>query len=201
MKPANLGSSVGISKAVDSESLDRAIEVAIRYDRKIIIEKAVENPREINCAVMGYDNKLMVSLCEEPLGFNELLSYEDKYVKSNMKGAKGERRRIPADIGEAKTKEIEEIAMKAFHSIDGRGNARIDFLLDEENNVYINEINTMPGSIAYYLWEGKGISFKELVNRMIDIGLKAHEDKNKNMYSYDVDLFNKIQFGGKARKM
>ncbi|WP_416197561.1 MAG: D-alanine--D-alanine ligase [Sporanaerobacter sp.] len=201
VKPANLGSSVGISKAVDSESLDRAIEVAIRYDRKIIIEKAVENPREINCAVMGYDNKLMVSLCEEPLGFNELLSYEDKYVKSNMKGAKGERRRIPADIGEAKTKEIEEIAMKAFHSIDGRGNARIDFLLDEENNVYINEINTMPGSIAYYLWEGKGISFKELVNRMIDIGLKAHEDKNKNMYSYDVDLFNKIQFGGKARKM
>ena len=201
VKPANLGSSVGISKAKDDESLEKAIEIAIRYDRKIIVEKAVENPREINCAVMGYDDNIMASLCEEPLGWQDLLSYEDKYVKSNMKNGKGERRKIPADIPENTRKAIEDIAMKSFQVIDGRGNSRIDFLLDKDNNIYVNEINTLPGSIAYYLWEGKGISFKKLVDKMIDIALKIHEEKNKNMYSYDVDLFNKIQFGGKSGKM
>ncbi len=100
VKPANLGSSIGISKAKDREGLIHAIEIAIRYDRKIIIEKAVENPREINCAVMGYDDNVESSLCEEPLGWEEILTFEDKYVKSNTKGSgkEGSRRIIPADI-------------------------------------------------------------------------------------------------------
>ncbi|MCG4586177.1 D-alanine--D-alanine ligase, partial [Anaerosalibacter bizertensis] len=97
--------------------------------------------------------------------------------------------------------EIETIAKKSFKAIDGRGNARIDFLLDQKNKIYVNEINTMPGSIAYYLWEGKGISFKQLINEMIDIALKVYDEKEKNMYSYDADLFNKIHFGGKTGKM
>lgn len=201
IKPANLGSSVGISKATDSDTLIDAIEVAIRYDRKIILEQAVENPREINCAVMGHNNHVMASLCEEPLGWKELLSYEDKYVKSNMKGGKGERRRIPADIADDIRVEIERIAKEAFTSIDCSGNARIDFLLDSNNNVFINEINTMPGSIAYYLWEGKGIDFKDLINKMIEIAFEMHSEKNKNMYSYDVDLFNKINLNSKPQKM
>lgn len=201
IKPANLGSSVGISKAIDRNTLISGVEIAIRYDRKIIIEKAVENPREINCAVMGFDEKLETSLCEEPLGWQELLSYDDKYVKSNMKNGGEERRRIPADIKDDLREEIENIAKKSFQVIDGRGNARIDFLLDEENKIYVNEINTMPGSIAYYLWEGKDIYFKELVNKMIDIGLRIQEEKDKNMYSYDVDLFNKIGFGSKNGKI
>lgn len=198
VKPANLGSSVGISKAKDEESLISAIEIAVRYDRKIIIEKAVEEPREINCAVMGYEDSVDVSLCEEPLGWKELLSYEDKYIKSNIKNSKTEKRRIPADLEDVIRAEIEKIAKNAFQVIDGRGNARIDFLLDKNQKIYINEINTMPGSIAYYLWEGKGYSFKTLIDKMIDIAFKAHDDKNKNMYSYNEDLFNKIQFGGKA---
>lgn len=201
IKPANLGSSIGISKAVDKKTLMNGIEIAIRYDRKIIIEKAVENPREINCAIMGYDDHLETSLCEEPLGWEDLLSYEDKYVKSNMKNGEEERRKIPADIEDSIQEEIEIIARKAFQVIGGSGNARIDFLLDEKNKVYINEINTMPGSIAYYLWEGKDIPFKELVNKMIDIAIRVHEEKNKNMYSYDGDLFNKIDFGGKGGKV
>jgi len=198
VKPANLGSSVGISKAKDEDSLISAIEIAVRYDRKIIIEKAVEEPREINCAVMGYEDNVDVSLCEEPLGWKELLSYEDKYIKSNIKNNKTEKRRIPADLEDVIRAEIEKIAKNAFQVIDGRGNARIDFLLDKNQKIYINEINTMPGSIAYYLWEGKGYSFKTLIDKMIDIAFKAHDDKNKNMYSYNEDLFNKIQFGGKA---
>ncbi len=96
---------------------------------------------------------------------------------------------------------IEEIAKMAFISIDCRGNSRIDFLIDEEENIYINEINTMPGSIAFYLWEGKGYDISELIDHMIDIAIKAHEEKNRNIYSYDADLFNKIDFrSGKIRK-
>lgn len=162
VKPANLGSSIGISKAKDREGLIHAMEIAIRYDRKIIVEEAIENPREINCAVMGYDDNVIASLCEEPLGWDEILTFEDKYIKSNVKGLgkEGSRRIIPADIEDNIRENIEDIASKAFMVIDGEGNARIDFLLDRDNNIYVNEINTLPGSIAFYLWEGKGYSFQ-----------------------------------------
>lgn len=201
VKPANLGSSIGISKAKDKEGLIKAIEVAVNYDRKIIIEKAVENPREINCAVMGYDNEVITSLCEEPLGWKEILSFEDKYVKSNAKGGKssGERRIIPADIPDEIRIKIEELAKKAFTVIDGKGTARIDFLVDGNNMVYVNEINTLPGSIGFYLWEGKGYPFGKLVNELIEIALKTHKEKNKNMYTYEANLFNRIQYGSKIK--
>ncbi|WP_352418962.1 D-alanine--D-alanine ligase family protein [Proteiniborus sp.] len=202
VKPANLGSSVGITKAKDKKELIDSIEIAIRYDRKIIVEKSVENPREINCAVMGYDDNVKASLCEEPVGWKELLTYEDKYISSNSKGSKSGGRNIPADLPEEKTKLIQETAKKAFMAIDCRGNARIDFLLDQEGNVFVNEINTLPGSVAYYLWEPMGINFKDLVSELIDIALAAHKEKNENMYSYDVDLFKRIEFGGsKAKKI
>ena len=195
VKPSNLGSSVGISKATDRASLEEAIEVAVVYDRKIIIEEGVVDPREINCAVLGYDDKVEASLCEEPVGWTDLLTYEDKYVNSNAKGVKGGGRNIPADLSDEKTKEIQDIAKRSFMAIDCKGTARIDFLMDKEDNVYVNEINTQPGSIGYYLWEPMGISFGELINRLIDIAIKATEDKNATVYSYDVDLFDKVQFG------
>ena len=202
VKPANLGSSIGISKAKDREGLINAIEIAIRYDRKIIIEKAVENLREINCAVLGFDNEVITSLCEEPIGWEEILSFEDKYVRSNEKGGKssGERRIIPAEIEDNIREEIEELAKKAFITIDGRGVSRIDFLLDANNKVYINEINTLPGSIAFYLWEGKGYPFKKLIDELISIALKVHEEKKANMYSYEANLFNRTQYGSKIIK-
>ena len=201
VKPANLGSSIGISKAKDRDGLINSIEIAIRYDRKIIIEKAVENPREINCAVMGYDDVLKTSLCEEPLGWKEILTFEDKYVKSNEKGGKssGERRIIPADIEDHIRIEIEELAKKAFTTIDGRGVSRIDFLIDENNKVYINEINTLPGSLSFYLWEGKGYPFKKLIDELISIAIKVHEEKKENMYSYEANLFSRIQYGSKIK--
>lgn len=204
VKPANLGSSIGISKAKDREGLIHAMEIAIRYDRKIIVEEAIENPREINCAVMGYDDNVIASLCEEPLGWDEILTFEDKYIKSNAKGLgkEGSRRIIPADIEDNIRENIEDIASKAFMVIDGEGNARIDFLLDRDNNIYVNEINTLPGSIAFYLWEGKGYSFQKLIDNMIDIAIRVHDEKNNNMYHYDADLFNKVHLGGsKVGKM
>lgn len=203
VKPANLGSSIGINKAKDRDSLISSIEVAVNYDRKIIIEKAVENPREINCAVMGYDKEVITSLCEEPLGWKEILSFEDKYINSNSKGAKsnGDRRIIPADLEDSLREEIEDLAKKAFMVIDGRGASRIDFLVDQNNKVFVNEINTLPGSIGFYLWEGKGYPFDKLVNQLIEIALRTHNEKNKNMYIYEADLFNRIQYGSKIKKV
>lgn len=195
IKPSNLGSSVGISKADDRKSLEESIEVAVVYDRKIIVEEGVVNPREINCAVLGYDDNVEASLCEEPVGWTDLLTYEDKYVNSNIKGAKGGGRNIPADISDEKTKEIQETAKASFMAIDCKGTARIDFLMDSEDNIYVNEINTQPGSIGYYLWEPMGISFSNLLDRLIDIAIKVNEDKNKTVYSYEVDLFDKVSFG------
>lgn len=195
IKPSNLGSSVGISKATDRESLEKSIEVAVVYDRKIIVEEGVENPREINCAVLGYDDNVEASLCEEPVGWTDLLTYEDKYVNSNAKGTKGGGRNIPADISDEKTKEIQETAKASFMAIDCKGTARIDFLMDSEDNIYVNEINTQPGSIGYYLWEPMGVTFKDLLDKLIDIAFKVNEDKNQTVYSYEVDLFDKVSFG------
>lgn len=200
VKPANLGSSIGINIAKDKEALIEAIEIAVNYDRKVIVEQAVENPREINCAVLGYDREVVTSLCEEPLGWKDVLTFEDKYVKSNSKGGKssGERRIIPADIEDNLREKIEELAKKSFIAIDGSGTSRIDFLIDKDENIYVNEINTLPGSIGFYLWEKKGYSFKDLIDELIDIAIKRSREKQSNMYNFDSNLFNRIQYGGKA---
>lgn len=197
VKPANLGSSVGISKAKNQDELLFAIEVAMSFDRKVIVEKCLENLREINCAVLGYENELEASLCEEPLGWKEFLTYEDKYVNKS-KGASESKRRIPADIDEELKEKIENYAKEAFKVVDGCGNARIDFLLDG-NNIFVNEINTIPGSISFYLWEGKGLSFTDLINQIIKLGEKQHEQRKVNIVSYDIDLLNKMGASGKHK--
>ena len=152
---------------------------------------------------MGYEDELFTSLCEEPLGWEEILTFEDKYVKSNAKGGKssGERRIIPAEIEDNMREEIELLAKKAFLTIDARGVSRIDFLIDKDKKIYINEINTLPGSVSFYLWEGKGYPFNKLIDELIDIAIKVHDEKKENIYSYDADLFNRIQYGSKVKKV
>ncbi|NLY19951.1 MAG: D-alanine--D-alanine ligase [Tissierellia bacterium] len=199
VKPSNLGSSIGISRATDRETLIEAIEVAASYFKKVIIEEAVQNPREINCAVLGYENNLETSLLEEPIGWKDILTFEDKYINSNNKGTKkgGERRNIPADLPEHIVSEIERLAKLSFKVLDCSGTARIDFLIDENEQVYVNEINTIPGSMGFYLWEKKGIDFKELISRLIEIALINDESKKSNMYKYDSGLYNKTSYGAK----
>ncbi len=197
VKPANLGSSVGISKANNLDELLFAIEVAMSYDRKVILEKCVEDVREINCAVIGYENDLEASLCEEPVGWKEFLTYEDKYV-NKKKDAAQSKRRIPADIEESIENQIKNYAKEAFKAVDCCGNARIDFLFDG-NNIFVNEINTIPGSIAFYLWEGKGTSFKQLITRIIELAEKQHDQRKVNIVSYDIDLLNKMGASGKHK--
>lgn len=197
VKPANLGSSVGISKASNLEELLFSLEVAMSYDRKIIVEKCIENVREINCAVMGYENNLTASLCEEPIGWKEFLTYEDKYV-NKKKDASESKRRIPADIESEVELKIKNYAKEAFKAIDCCGDARIDFLYDG-NNIFVNEINTIPGSIAFYLWEGMGISFTDLVTKIIELAEIQQEQQKSNIISYDIDLLNKMGNSGKHK--
>lgn len=194
VKPANLGSSVGISKAKNEEELLNCIEVAMSYDRKIIVEKCIENVREINCAVMGYESKLFVSSCEEPVGWKEFLTYEDKYV--NKVKDSNTKRKIPADISDEATKLIQEYAKTSFAAVDCCGNARIDFLYDG-NDIYVNEINTIPGSIAFYLWESCGVTFTNLITKILDLAEYQQKQKKANIYSYDIDLLNKMSSNGK----
>ncbi len=198
VKPSNLGSSVGINKAKNKDELTRSINIAVFYDRKIIVEKCLENVREINCAVMGYEENLSASLCEEPLGWKDFLTYEDKYV-NKIKDSSEAKRRIPADINDEIAIKIQSYAKEAFKAIDCCGNARIDFLLNG-NNIYVNEINTIPGSVAFYLWEGCGVSFTDLITKILESAELQQSQRDVNTISYDIDLLNKISPGGKYKK-
>ncbi|WP_071025373.1 D-alanine--D-alanine ligase family protein [Peptoniphilus raoultii] len=201
IKPANLGSSIGISKAKDTLELTKALELAATYDRKIIVEKCLEDFREINVAVLGKDNDLEVSACEEPITAEEILTYEDKYVgdsKTKMASQKNQKKKLPADLTEEIRNKICELGKKSFKALDGAGVARIDFLL-KDKDVYVNEINTLPGSISFYLFEASGLSFKDLITKLIEIALKRYEEKQKNIYSYDSNLFNQTSYGAKLK--
>lgn len=197
IKPSNLGSSIGISKVKNKDNLEEALMIAFSYDKKVIVEESVENAREINCAVMGYEENVETSELEEPLDFKELLTFDDKYV-SNKKtpGTKTMRNLLKKD--EPLRDELESLATKAFTSIDAAGNARVDLLVSKDTGkIYINEINTIPGSIAFYLWEPKGYSFKDLITKMLEIAQEVDTMRKETVYSYDAELFKRIQYGKK----
>ena len=197
IKPSNLGSSIGISKVKNKDNLEEALMIAFSYDKKVIVEESVENAREINCAVMGYEENVETSELEEPLDFKELLTFDDKYV-SNKKtpGTKTMRNLLKKD--EPLRDELESLATKAFTSIDAAGNARVDLLVSKDTGkIYINEINTIPGSVAFYLWEPKGYTFKDLITKMLEIAQAVDTMRKETVYSYDAELFKRIQYGKK----
>lgn len=203
VKPANLGSSIGISKAKDKGSLENAIEVAAYYDRKIIVEQGVESPIEINCAVMGFGDEVEASVCEQPINWEEFLTFEDKYTRggknSGESGMESMERKIPAPITDKLAEKIKELSINAFKAMDCRGVARIDFIVEKNGmKPYINEINTIPGSFSFYLWEHSGIKYPELIDRLIDIAYRVNQEKNRNVYCYDSDILSKVQDGQKS---
>jgi D-alanine-D-alanine ligase len=202
VKPANLGSSVGISKAIDAATLRSALEVAASYDRRILVEPSLEGAVDINCSVLGFEDDIQASVCEQPISWESFLSYEDKYIRGGKsQGMKGQSRRIPAPIGEGATREIQNLAKQAFVAIDAAGVARIDFLLTRDDKVYINEINTLPGSLAFYLWEATDLAFPKLLDRLIDIALARHHARKQITYSFDSVLLQKtLEGSGKARR-
>lgn len=193
VKPANLGSSVGISIAKNRKELIYAIEVASKFDRKIIVERALLDMKEINCSVAGFENNLLVSVCEQPIKMDKILSYEDKYMgNKKTKGMKSLNRLIPAPISESLRKEVQECSLKAFRSIGGSGVSRIDFMYDNKNKkLFLNEINTLPGSLAFYLWEKSGLSYSKLLDNLVYWGLEKYKLKNDTLFVYESNIFGK----------
>ncbi|MBQ6808185.1 MAG: D-alanine--D-alanine ligase [Firmicutes bacterium] len=199
VKPANLGSSIGISRADDPEALREKIELALSFSLRILVEQAVDPLREINCAALGLPGDVEVSVCEEPLNGKEILSFEDKYLSSgSSKGMSGAKRRIPAELDAETTELIRSYTAKAFSAMDCRGVCRVDFLLDPKSNqVYVNELNTIPGSLSFYLFEPSGVGFDQLLDTMIRAALRAKRDADRLTRVYDSNILAQGGFKGK----
>ena len=202
VKPANLGSSIGINIAHDRNQLEDAIETAAAYDHRILVEKAVTPLREVNCSVLGYGDHVETSELEMPVTQEEFLTFEGKYTR-NAKGAGGmasQVRLIPAPISEQAAQTVRDLAVRAFRAMDLKGVVRIDFILDKYENVFINEANTIPGSLAFYLWEPKGIPFVALVDGMVECAFSAWADRKASVFSHDSTLLANIVHGSKGAK-
>ncbi len=203
VKPADLGSSIGVMKANNTETLKVALDNATLFSRKVIIEKAIVELKEINCSVLGDCQEAEVSVCEEPItNKEELLTFDQKYIREEAsKGMAGAKRKIPADITPAETEKIQSMAKQAFQALDCNGVARIDFLIDKKTqDIYINEINTIPGSLSFYLWEASGKSFEQLTEAIILLAQKKHREKNNLKFSFESNIFN-MRSKGKLAKI
>lgn len=194
VKPANLGSSVGIKAVHNREELQEAIDSAIKYSKRIIVERLIERLKEINCSVLGDYYDCQASVCEAPVRSGEILSYEDKYLGGGKnkpsEGMHSTVREIPARLPEDVTKFIRETACQTFRVLACDGVSRIDFMIDEATgDIFVNEINTIPGSLSFYLWEATGIKFEELVDRLIAIAFKRKRDSEFKITSYSENIF------------
>jgi len=221
IKPANLGSSIGIRVAKDEQALIEAIDEAIKYDNKIIVEKALTDFSEYNCSVMGNNAQVKASVIEEVFGSDEVLSYQDKYqgnaknsaktgvvpvqglkVGSGSKGSAGmasTSRQIPANLNKKMTEAIQGLSKVSFQTLGMSGVSRIDFLVDNASKkIYLNEINTIPGSLAFYLWEATDVSFAQLVDELVGIAIERFKTKERMTYTYDTNILaEQKQFGAK----
>jgi D-alanine-D-alanine ligase len=202
VKPANLGSSIGVSRADDTESLADSLELAFEYDRRVLVEKGLDKPVELNCSVMGYDDIVEASPIEMPLNNDEFLDFKDKYLASGgSKGMASLHRVLPAPIEDELKNEIQEMSRTIFRMLDCKGVVRIDYMFDKHSEkLYITEINTIPGSLAFYLWENAGIPYSALIDRMINFAEKAHADKNQSNYAYSSDILKNVSLGSKGAK-
>ncbi len=192
VKPVNLGSSVGIKKAKDRDGLIEAIDEAATFAPKILAERAIEKLKEVNCSVLGDYEEAETSVLEEPVNTDEILSYKDKYqggTKDGAKGMSGSSRKVPADVTKEQEETIKKMCLDTFKALGCSGVARIDVMVDEaDGQIYVNEINTIPGSLSFYLWEEAGVSFTELMDKIIYYGEKRRREREKLSFSYDTNL-------------
>ena len=209
IKPLNLGSSIGIKKANDREGLLEALELGFEFSQKILVERAITELKEINCSVIGDYESAKASECEEPINSDEILSFEDKYIGGAKGGAKGGvktggskgmaslKRKIPAEISDEMRDKIRKMAVDAFTCLGCSGVSRIDFMIDKSTNeVYLNEINTIPGSLSFYLWEPLGVKYPTLLDEMIELALKADRESHKVVYSFETNVLEGVHLGG-----
>ncbi len=204
VKPATTGSSVGIGVANNKDELVKAIEEAITYDSKIVVEEVIKNLMEVNISVLGNYENQETSVIEEVLSKSAFLTYDEKYIGSSkvkgklgakmtpLKGSKGMAsadRKIPADLTDKMSKEVEELAIKVFKALGSSGDARIDMLIDSKaKKVYVNEINSIPGSLAFYLWDPKGKDYTELLDDMISIAIKDYKKRESKTHSFNTNI-------------
>ncbi len=202
VKPANLGSSIGVSRADNEKELEDAFDLAFEYDRRVLVEKGLEKPVELNCSVLGYDSEIKASPIEMPLNHDDFLDFRDKYLGGNgSKGMASLSRLLPAPIEDELKNEIQSLSKRIFRLMDCKGVVRIDYMFDRiSEKIYITEINTIPGSLAFYLWEKDGISYRELIDRMIACAEAAHAEKNKTNYAYTSDILKSASVGSKGAK-
>lgn len=207
VKPAHAGSSVGIARATDRYSLKDAIEIARRYDSMLLAEKAMEGCIEINCSVLGgADREPRVSVCEQPIAWEEFLSYDDKYLRGGRKARSGRDgksggmasldRKLPAPISEEQTAVIQRNAKAAYEAVGASGVARVDAFLNEATGeTWLMEINTMPGSFSFYLWEASGLPFEALMEELLAIALAEHEARSQLLFSFDSGMLEQQGWG------
>ncbi len=214
VKPVNLGSSIGISKAENRTELYDSLETAFQYAGKVLVETAVQNLKEINCSVLGDYESAEASECEEPISSDKILTFAEKYIgDGSAKGAKGGakggakasgskgmatlKRKIPADITSEQRQTIRELAVKAFKCLGCSGVSRIDFMMDTKTgNIWLNEINTIPGSLSFYLWEPIGVKYSQLLDKMISLALKRERESENITYTFDSNVLQGVKLGG-----
>ena len=202
VKPATLGSSVGISYVKDDNELANAIEEAMKYDIKVVVEKAVSNLVEVNCSVFGNYSHQETSVIEEVTSDEELLTFADKYIsggkkKGPSKGMASASRIIPARISKELEEKIKETSKSAFKALNLSGVCRIDYLIDKKTNkFYINEPNTIPGSLAFYLWEPAGKKYMDLLDEMITLAIKDYKNRARKIYSFESNILSNYGIKG-----
>lgn len=200
VKPVNLGSSVGISKANDRAALADALDLAVSFSPRVLVEHAVPHLREINCAVLGDAEAARASACEEPLNAKEILGFQEKYLSGGHKagGSKGMtdlKRRCPAELPDGMTEQVQRLAVQTFQALGCLGVARIDFLNDRETGeLWVNEINTIPGSLAFYLWQEVGLSFSALMDELVRLAFKRQRERAALTFTYESNIL--AGFGG-----
>ena len=208
IKPAALGSSIGVSRAKNRDELERALDVAASYDRRILVEVGVVHPVEINCAAVGYGEDVRASVCEMPVPSSNdtFLDFWQKYLRNantkgeDSRGMKSLSRVVPAPIGDELTKRIQTMTCDIFKLLDCCGTVRVDFILDQNDMLFVNEPNTIPGSLAFYLWKACGLDFPKLIEKMVEDALRAHADKNSSVFAYDSSILKKVAAGTKGSK-
>ncbi len=204
VKPARLGSSIGVAKAKDKKELEFAIEVALKYDDKVLVEKAVENLADITCCVIGLPAQAggenpKVSLLQEAVFGSDLFSYEEKYLEDGgaQLGNAKQKLIIPAEIGAELTEEIRRLSAEIFKKFGCSGIARVDFLLDRKSGkYYMTEINTLPGTLYHHLWKASGVEIGEVIKELIKTAEERHKKKELLINSFESDI---LKFAGSIK--
>ncbi len=204
VKPANLGSSIGVTRAQDRDELRNALDLACSFDRRVLVEQGLDKPLEVNCSVRGFDDEAVASVVEMPITAGALLDFKRKYLEGDgAKGMASLKRVVPAPIGDDLTARIQALSIDIFKALDCKGVVRVDYMLETKTDaLYITEINTIPGSLSFYLWDKSEprVTYTELIDLMIRSAMAAYDQKNENNYAFRSDIFRNTQLGTKGAK-